>query len=371
MKKRLKNSARCVCLVLLCHGPLLYAEGAPSVTNSKMKLQQLESKMTQLQRTLHVTRSRREVLQQEIARSEKEISETIRQLATIRRNIAEKQQQIEVLKQLIATLNRQRDTQQALLARHIRARYKIGNYQPMKWLLNQENPYTINRVLTYYHYVVKARQKTIQEVLETEARLHQNQEKLNQESLQQQLLQEQVKKRQEKLNQDNQYHAALIQSLDKDMQNKQQILHEYQHDKATLSQLINHLAQQGISSHRTLFLPTRHRLPKPVIPIHTEKMNQGLIFYANEGAAVNAVSPGKVVFSDWLNGYGLLLIIDHGNGLMTLYAHNQALFKQKGAIVDTGEKIAAVGHTGGLHKNGLYFEIRRNGKAISPTSWIS
>ena len=95
------------------------------------------------------------------------------------------------------------------------------------------------------------------------------------------------------------------------------------------------------------------------------------MFYAAEGAAVTAVYPGKVVFSDWLKGYGLLLIIDHGRGFMTLYAHNQSLFKQKGDSVNQGEQFATVGHSGGLKQNGLYLEIRQRGQAISPLAWLS
>ena len=100
-------------------------------------------------------------------------------------------------------------------------------------------------------------------------------------------------------------------------------------------------------------------------------MNQGVTFFAKEGAPVLAVHSGKVVFSDWLNGYGLLLILDHGDGFMTLYANNEALFKQKGDSVTQGDQIATVGHSGGIKQNGLYFEVRQRGKAISPLAWMS
>jgi murein hydrolase activator len=100
-------------------------------------------------------------------------------------------------------------------------------------------------------------------------------------------------------------------------------------------------------------------------------MNQGITFFAAEGTPVYAVYSGKIVFSDWLNGYGLLLIIDHGQGFMTLYAHNQSLFKRKGSTVGTGEQIAAVGHSGGIKQNGLYFEVRKHGKTVSPREWLS
>lgn len=329
--------------------------------------------MTVLAETLHVAHNKRETLNQEIARTEKDISETVRQLATVQQNIHEKQQQIQMLKQLIHTLNQQMVTQRQLLAGSIRARYKMGEYQPIKWLLNQENPYAISRLLTYYQYVVKSRQDTIRQVIATQARLNQNQEKLRHETEQQQLLENQVKQHQAQLNQNKRYHTALILSLDRAIQTKQQSLEEYQHNKKNLTNLLQALAQQGFSTQRYTRVQLNHHLPKPVntTPNNIEPLNQGVAFFAPEGTRVEAVYPGKVVFSDWLKGYGLLIIIDHGGRFMTLYAHNQSLFKQKGELVSRGEKIATVGHSGGLKKNGLYFEIRHGGKAIPPLEWLS
>ena len=344
-----------------------------AVTQTQKKLEDLQNKMTVLEQNLHVVHGKREALSQEIAQTEKEIGNTIRQLSIIQQNIHEKQQQIQVLKQLIETLNQQMSTQQTLLAKHIRARYKMGEYQPMKWLLNQENPYAISRLLTYYQYLVKNRQNTINQVIETRARLNQNQEKLKQETLQQQYLENQVKQHQEQLSQNKHYHAALILSLDKEIQSKQQIMEEYKHNKNNLTQLIQALTQRGLSTQHYPLIQRRQHLPNPVqtSPKNIKSLNQGIAFFAPEGTPVSAVYAGKIVFSDWLKGYGLLLIIDHGAGYMTLYAHNQALFKQKGAFVDQGEKIASVGHTGGLKKNGLYFEVRHGGKAIPPREWLS
>lgn len=359
--------------LILCSAALMAYAEQTTITQTKMQLKALENKMTVLEQTLHVVHNKRETLNQELARTEKDMGNTVRQLTIIQHNIIEKQQQIQVLKQLIDTLTQQLSTQQALLAKHIRARYKMGEYQPMKWLLNQENPYTITRLLTYYQYVVKARQQTIDQVIETQARLHQNQDKLRQETEKQHVLEAQVKQHQAELKQNQHYHAALLLSLDKDIQNKQQTMDDYLHNKNNLSHLIQSLAQQGLSTRHYPLAQIRHHLPKPVhtSPDQIEKLNQGIAFFAEEGTPVSAVYPGKVVFSDWLKGYGLLLIIDHGAGYMTLYAHNQALFKPKGTFVDQGEKIATVGHTGGLKKNGLYFEVRHGGKAISPLEWLA
>lgn len=349
-----------------------YAETA-TVNDTKIKIKQLEKNMASLGQTLNDFHHKRDRITQELAQTEKEISKTMQQLTIIQQNITEKQQQITVLKQLIDTLNHQMAIQRELLAKHLRSRYKSGEYQPIKWLLNQENPYAISRLFTYYQYVVKARQETINKVIETQTRLTQNKEKLLQETQKQAVLENQVKDHQKQLSQNKRVQAALMQSLDNDIQSKQQTMEEFQHNKQNLSLLIKQLAQQGLTTRRFPLMQTRRQLQKPVDTSSDkiEKINQGIVFYAPEGTPVHAVSPGKIVFCDWLKGYGLLMIVDHGGGYMTLYAHNQALLKNNGEFVDKGEKIAVVGRSGGINKTGLYFEVRHGGKAIPPLQWLS
>ena len=116
----------------------------------------------------------------------------------------------------------------------------------------------------------------------------------------------------------------------------------------------------------------RGKIYQPTITAsaNIQKMHQGLIFYAKEGNSVHSISPGKVVFADRLTGYGLLMIIDHGWGFMSLYGNNSKLLKNVGTYVAANEEIAKIGHSGVLQKNGLYFEIRHNGKTLPPLTWL-
>lgn len=347
------------------------AAEAPAMTETKSKLKELETKITHLQHLLSNAHDKNSVLNKELAMTEKKISEGIRQLKLTGQTIEDKQQKITFLEQQVHTLNEQLQTQQQLLAKHLRARYTMGEYQPLKWLLNQDTPYTTSRLLTFYQYIVQSRQRMIEQVQSTEKELAINQHKLQQELTEQRQLQQQLVKNQKKLEQNQLYNKEIILSLQHDIQNKQQILEDYQRNKNNLSNLLKSLAQQSMIQTARPFIYMRTKLPRPVDVKRIQNMNQGTVFFANEGTPVTAVSPGKVVFSDWLKGYGLLLIIDHGRGFMTLYAHNQSLFKQKGDIVDQGEQIATVGHSGGLKENGLYFEIRQRGKAVPPLRWLS
>jgi len=363
-------------LLLACFFMILisgvYAESAV-VSQTKIKLQELENKITKLQQTLAHAQDKQGVLNHELADTEKKIGEGVRQLRIIQHDMSSNQQKISSLQIQVAKLSQQLLEQQVLLAKHLRTRYKMGEYQPLKWALNQDNPYTINRLLTFYQYLIKSRQQMITQVHETKNTLILSKDQLNNEVINQQELQQQLTGRQEKFEQDKLYHRELIQSLGQDIRTNQQTLEEYKRNKANLSRLLKSLVQQSVVQPRYPFIQMRHKLPRPVQGNRNalEKMNQGVTFFAKEGDPVTAVYTGKVVFSDWLKGYGLLLIVDHGWGFMTLYAHNQSLFKQKGETVMQGEQIATIGHSGGLKQNGLYFEVRHRGKAIPPLEWLA
>jgi len=368
MSSRIKRLLS-ICLIISVS---VWAEPA-SLTQTKSKLKQLDEQISKLKQTLASANDKRGVLDKELANTERQIGEGIHSLRNIQQDINTKQQKIVNLQQSVNDLNKQLIAQQQLLAEHVRARYKMGEYQPLKWLMNQDDPYAISRLLTFHQYLVRSRQNIIDQIDMTKQNLTLNQETLKTELEAQRQLQQQLNKHQQELEQNKHYHEAVIQSLNNEIQTKQLTLSEYERNKKNLSQLLKTLAQQSIIQVKQPFTQMRKKLPRPVRiqPQALQKMNQGVTFFAGEGTPVTAVYPGKVVFSDWLNGYGLLLILDHGQGFMTLYAHNQSLFKRKGETVLQGEQIAAVGHSGGLKQNGLYFEVRHRGKAISPLDWLS
>ena len=367
----------------LLYSFLLIACGAEAQTadmyQTKSKLKQLETKISDLQRTLNSAHDKNGILNQKLSSTEKKISIGVQQLRTTQQNRENKQHKIALLQQQVNALNEQLHTQQHTLAKHIRTRYTMGEYQPLKWLLNQDNPYTTSRLLTFYQYIIQSQQHTIDTIQVTRKNIALSQANLQQEIDEQQQLQQQLNKNQQLLEQDKLDSTAIIHSLNQDIQSTQQTLNDYQQNKENLSRLLTTLMQQSLiqTQHPLVYqqkmMFQQKKLPRPVgvKGNNLQKLNQGIVFFANEGTPVTAVSPGKIVFSDWLKGYGLLIIIDHGQGFMTLYAHNQSLFKQKGETVYQGEQIASVGHSGGLKKNGLYFEIRQRGKPVSPLKWLS
>ncbi|WED43435.1 murein hydrolase activator EnvC family protein [Legionella cardiaca] len=344
-----------------------------TIVQTKTKLRALDNQISKLKQTLANANDKRGLLNQELAGTEKQIGEGIRQLRIIQNDMDSKQHKIVTLQQNLNDLNKQLITQQQLLAAHVKTRYKMGQYEPLKWLINQDEPYAISRLLTFYQYLIQSRQHIIDKIDATKRDITLNQNSLKTEIAEQQQLQHELNNHQQQLERTKQYHTAVIQSLNNEIQTKQHTLEEYERNKDNLTRLLKTLAVQSIMQSSKPFTQMRRKLPRPVATNRQafQKMNQGVTFFAAEGTPVTAVYPGKVVFSDWLNGYGLLLIIDHGQGFMTLYAHNQSLFKSKGSSVLKGEQIAAVGHSGGLKQNGLYFEVRHRGKAIPPLEWLS
>lgn len=353
---------------------VLYAKPSSSpVLQTQSKLKQLDAQINNLRKTLATAHDKRGLLNKELSGTEKQIGEGVGKLRTIQINMDNKQRKITALQDTDNNLNRQLTTQQQLLASHIRARYQMGEYQPLKWVLNQEEPYKVSRILTYYQYIVRSRQQLIDQIDETRKNINENKKALNNELIKNQQLKAKLVQHQQELGKNKQYHTTLIHSLNNEIQNNQHNLQDAQKNKDNLSRLLKSLSQQSVFQTSKPFMQMRKKLPLPIQTSHRslQRMNQGVTFFADEGTVVTAVYPGKVVFSDWLKGYGLLLIIDHGQGFMTLYAHNQSLFKRKGQPVHQNEQVASVGHSGGIKQNGLYFEIRLRGKAVSPLDWLS
>ncbi len=344
-----------------------------SMSQTQNKLKQLENKMSQLQQHISNSHIKQDKVKKELSILEKKIHDGTAQLKKIQLIIENKQQQIIELQKKIDTLDITLHNQQHLLGKQIYARYKISHATSTEWLFNQDAPYRMNHLLTLHHYLLQSRKKNLAEIrkikqnLDVEQSIRQN-ELANQEQLQQQL-----GKLQKEWDSNKQKQTNLLTLLARDISRQQNTLTTYQQNKQNLSRLLSSLNQKSLVQNRHPFNQMRKKLKKPISVNHHgfQKLNQGIIFFADEGTPVSSVFSGKIVFSNWLNGYGLLLIIDHGKGFMTLYGNNSSIIKHKGDIVYQDEKIATVGRNSTLKKSGLYFEIRHRGKAINPLEWVN
>lgn len=307
-----------------------------------------------------------------IAKTAKAINQTQQQLKATQKKIASLQQEKQ-------QLTAQKNTQERLLAQQLRSAYTTGQHDYLKLLLNQEQSDKIQRTISYYQYLNKARINEIERFEITITQLiavtnqHQQQvEQLNALKISQQ-------KQRQRLSNNKASRNNTLASLSKELLSSTQQLNRLKAEEANLTAALQKLTAliqaeidlTGLSKlKRKLSWPVKGRL---LHSFGSRKQGylkwKGVLLGASIGKQVKTIHNGTVLFSDWLKGYGLLVVIDHGNGYMSLYAHNQTLLKSVGDRVETGEPIALVGQSGGQDRPGLYFEIRHQGNALNPKIW--
>jgi septal ring factor EnvC (AmiA/AmiB activator) len=277
------------------------------------------------------------------------------------------------------------ETQRQQLRRQIRASYVMGRQEYPKMLLNQENPAGVARVLTYYQYLNRARAERITDIQASLSRIEALERQIREQSQELEALRATQQEQKTTLEISRARRSELLASLSHEVRGHSQEIERLHADEKRLEQLIEELKTvlpettplpPGGEKH---FARLRGRLPLPargrIIARYGAQKNvgnlkwRGLFIAGHEGQNVIAVFRGRVVFADWLRGFGLLLILDHGDGYMTLYGHNQSLHRGVGDRVETGETIASLGNTGDVAQPGLYFEIRQNGDPRDPLIW--
>ncbi len=388
----LKNKASKSCqffflclLTSLFFIPYSFAESTQTL--KKQELQQLRQKIKLLQKNLTQQQGEKSQLQKEIKKSEQIIADNARQYFHTQTQSKKLNKQLSRLNKAVLQQNKQLSIQQLLLSEQIEASYAIGRQEYLKLLLNQEDMSAISRVMIYYKYFNEARQKQIEIVNELLRSLEDDKYQIALISQTIRDKQLQLQREKQVLDEQQQQRNKLVAQLKTDIHYKSKELANLQENKKNLTALLKKLTQtmQEASAMPTnipdklafkkqkgkLTWPSKGKVKK--LYGHWRSVGkvkwQGIIISAKEGTAVHAISRGRVAYSDWLRGYGLISIIDHGKGYMSLYGHNQTLLKEVGDWVDSNEVIATVGSSGGLKKSGLYFEVRHNSKAANPTKW--
>ena len=373
-----------VCFSTFCFGwniPLLAM--ADDSRQQAKQLEQIKGEISQLSSRLDKDKRARKLLLEELARSEREIGR-------LGRFIHHLQTSIEGLDQELNTLAAEKTQQQQSLAVHkeklrslVLSAYATGRQERLKLFLNQQDPVLMNRVLTYYDFFNRERIKHIEKGnhLIAQIRLTEQQIAEKKQALDESYLE---KNRQlEAMQQAKKTRAHLVAKLDSDIKGKSESLQQLKENAQNLQKLLADIQRQQQlkqQKRKQKFVALKGRLPWPSKGYLSKFFGSpkvggvtwdGVLITAPEGREVKAIHHGRVAYSDWLRGYGLLMIIDHGDGYMTLYGHNQSLFKEVGEWVDAGEPIALVGNSGGQKNPGLYFSIRKAGKPTDPRKWCS
>ena len=236
-------------------------------------------------------------------------------------------------------------------------------------------------MLRYHGYFSNARASSLKAYQATLAELEENREALSAQATRQEETHAKLLARQQDLLAQRDQRKGLIAELDAEREDKAVARKRLQADRERLEQLLAELNRRATTLDGSAFLAGKGSLPWPLQgPIRStfgrpradgRLVWHGMVVSAEEGTPIKAVFRGRVIFADWLRGFGLLTIIDHGSGFMTLYGHADSLTKVVGDWVEAGELIARAGRSGGQSKSGLYFEIRQKGTARDPLGWLA
>jgi septal ring factor EnvC (AmiA/AmiB activator) len=347
-------------------------------------LAKLQQEISKLQKWLKKNESDHDKLNQQLRLSDQKIGGIAKKIEETRNQLTKERSRLKSLKKEQSQLKLLKSQQKQLLTKQLKGAQKLGNQGSIKVLLNQNDPQQMSRMLKYYEYFNRSRMEKIQTLISNLKRLN----NIESEILEQQnvltktessLLQKNILLKNEKAQ-----HKKLLANLEIRRKEKSNDLNQKQKDQKRLQQLVSEVSTLLDYSSRKQdarpFRSLKGKLPRPAKGrilkafgnhnVQSRNKWQGWLMKGREGSAITAVHHGRVVFSDWLRGFGLLLIIDHGNGYLSLYARNQSLLKSVGDWVNKGDSIATLGTSGGFKEPRLYFEIRHNGIPLDPAAWL-
>ena len=350
----------------------------------EQELEEVRERISNLKQSMDSASSERDKVTGELQAAEVSIAEKRSRLRDLERERAFTEKRRSELDRKVADNEAELDREIEQLGQQLRAAYMSGDQERLKLLLNQQDPATLGRLMVYYSYLNDYRSNNIDTVSD---RIRELASLRSQVAAEEARLSEIAKTRYaelSRLNKAQEQRKTLLTTLRARISNEgQEIEHLAAQEKdlaRLIAELTSILSDYPISSENP-FSEHKGRLTWPVAGTLLHDFGQprvggglrwnGVVMAAPRGREVRAIYHGRVAFSDWLVGLGLLVIIDHGDGYMTLYGYNEALMKNAGDWVAPGDVIATVGDSGGQQRPGLYFEIRKGTQPVNPRHWVT
>ncbi|MDH5327233.1 MAG: peptidoglycan DD-metalloendopeptidase family protein [Gammaproteobacteria bacterium] len=352
----------------------------PSVQESDAKLETLRREIGQIRRSLEQSKQHKIRAEKQLRYTELGISKVNRLLQELQQQLDQQQGRLKQLNHTQQTLQHSLSNHTQAIARHVRTSYRLGRQPYIKLLLNQQNPQKVSRALRYYDYYNRARLEQIQRWQNDISSLRQTRNAIVDKNQQLQALQEERLKEKQHIGQLHVQRAQSLLAYRKEFDEKKLDLEKLLQNEQELLNLVQTIRIQPPDLQQRPFDQLKGQLPWPTIGNLKARFGssrhigdlkwQGVLIGSKSGQAVRAIAAGRIAYSDWLRGFGLLVILDHGNGYMSLYGHNESLYKDTGTWVQPSEVIASVGSSGGQQSSGLYFELRHKGKPVNPAKWL-
>ncbi|MDE2257382.1 MAG: peptidoglycan DD-metalloendopeptidase family protein [Xanthomonadaceae bacterium] len=351
---------------------------------ARQKLEQVRAQIKTLADAQKDTNVQRNAAVAALRDQELKIAATAKQLRTLDQQLAGQQAKLDDLLKRRTLLDAKLKDQRDALAALLRSAYAMGRDEELKLLLAQDSAADIARMLAYYRYFERARLGEIEALLENLHALAKLQDDIGTQTAVLQKTRVEQAGQAMQLDAERSARRQALDRLDATLKSQQSRLAALGKDEKALLDLLAKLRDIFADIPQNLagaepFAALRGKLHWPLRGRIVERFgvgtggggaSQGVLIAARDGSEVHAVAHGRVVFADWLRGYGLLLIVDHGDGYLSLYGYNETLLKDVGDWVDAGTVIATSGDSGGRPTPGLYFELRFKGKAIDPMTWL-
>lgn len=397
-----------LCLLMMCFAFSVSHSLAENKTSAAKKdISGIQKKIKSIKQKLNKTKAEKNDVADALKKSETAISIANKKLYKIKGDQAKIQTRLKQLKKQSLSVNDKLGLQQKQLGKLLYRQYAQGDQSYAKLILQSQNPSQISRDLKYQSYIAKAHTKLIDdmqsnlnEIKQLDVRTANHLGKVAQLKAQQEVERQTLEKQKNEK-------SLVLKKLSKEITAQRGQIKKLKRDEKRLSQLVAKLAKiakqkkkkktvkkkkgdKAVANNKQTpdnryagkkFSSLKGKLKLPVKGQVTNRFGRkrkdsgvtwkGLFIRAKEGARVKSVATGRVVFAEWMRGFGNLVIVDHGSGYMSLYGNNQAILKNVGEDVKGGDTIAAVGNTGGNQSNGLYYELRKKSIPFDPLKWSS
>lgn len=372
---------RTLALLLVLSAPLLRADDGEV---SRERLDALKEQIGSVTEWLDDAREDEDQHQAQLREAEKAISRINSRLEQLEARARELDEELAKLREESRRLETRAEEGRDTLRNLVRSAWMQGDHAALRLLLSETDPQDIARLMTWHEYLGDNARQELETLAETLKALERNREDTRQARSELEDTRASVRERREALAQRRQDREQALTAIRAEIDERENTLAELQEDRDRLTELLDEMEREisdlEPEEDSRPFAELRAKLPWPVRGTvirqfgetveSSDMRTNGIRIRTEKEAPVKAVHYGRVVFANWLRGFGLMIIIDHGDGFMSLYGNNDSLNYSAGEWVRAGDTIARAGNSGGRSKPGLYFEIRRDGQPENPESWL-
>ncbi len=370
-------------LALLGLSGSLPSHGAADPAAKEGELKQVRSRIESIRRSIQAEAEKRDSLSKEVRQADLAVQSARERLTGVRERREAAEARVRALEAERTDTRKKIDNERGALAGELRVAYVNGRQEQLKLLLNQGNPAQLGRTMAWYGYFGRARAERITAITEHLSHLELLSENISAEAARLKALEAEQASEVKSLAGARDQRKLTLAKVQTTLKTRSDELAKAQREAQALEKLVEQL-RRAIQDFPDFgdqpFARARGKLPWPIKGNVLARFGQpraggplkwqGMVIGSERGTQVRALFPGRVVYADWLQGLGLLLVLDHGGGFMSLYGYNEQLYRKVGDRVAAGDALSVVGDAAGFGRAGLYLEIRNGRQALDPAPWL-